>query len=45
MTKDGRTTVHIAKPTAEEHALLRVLTAEEKLAAMVAAAREKAARL
>lgn len=43
--KAARTTVHIAKPAPEEYTLLRLLSPEEKLAAMVAAARAKAARI
>lgn len=43
--KQERTTVHVAKPSQEERDLLRLLTAAEKLAALVEAARAKAARL
>jgi hypothetical protein len=43
--KASRTTIHVAKPTPEEQSLLRVLTPAEKLQALLAAARAKAARL
>lgn len=40
-----RTTIHISKPTKEERALLRLLSSEERLAALVEAARRKAGQL
>lgn len=43
--KSERTTVHVAMPTKEERELLRLLTASEKLEAMLEAARRKAVRL
>lgn len=45
MAKPDRTTVHIPLPTREERDLLRLLTPAERLAAMVEAARKKAAAL
>jgi len=43
--KEDRTTIHVAMPTQEERELLRLLTPVEKLAALLEAARTKAARL
>jgi hypothetical protein len=40
-----QTTVRIDKTTPDEAALLRVLTPAEKLAALIEAAKQKAARL
>lgn len=42
---NDRTTIHISKPTKEERALLRLLSPAERLAALVEAARKKAAAL
>lgn len=41
----SRTTTHIARPTEEEAALLRLLSADEKLRALIEAARVKADKL
>jgi hypothetical protein len=43
--KPSRTTVHIAKPEQDEYSLLRLLSPEEKLQVLLAAARAKAARI
>ena len=40
-----RTTVHIARPAPEEYVLLRLLSPEERLQAILTAARAKAATL
>lgn len=45
MPTSDRTTVHIAMPTREERELLRLLSPAERLAAIVEAARKKAAAL
>lgn len=43
--KADRTTIHVARPSPEEQSLLRLLSPAEKLQAMLAAARAKAARI
>jgi len=43
--KPSRTTVHIAKPAQDEYSLLRLLSPEEKLQVLLAAAKAKAARI
>jgi hypothetical protein len=45
MSSQERMTIHIKRPTEEDHALLRLLSPAEKLQALLAAAKAKAARL